>query len=378
MPLVGWTAKHGAADSARANLNAQLRLPLHLLWEWQEKDNAPQSAAISNGLVFLLTRQGQFCILDAKTGLRKKCEFIWRDPKGSSTGQVALSDDVVLVSVLETYIKPGERYGSGRRQLAAFSLDGERLWQTTPVEDTGSEMIVPGSGLVVSTQRLDANNYGLIALDITRGAPRWSVSGFMGHGASDGMTLYTDDARARVLTAAELKSGQRIWQQPVDARHVLYAAGRVLAASDRTLQAREAKTGQLLWQTSFGVFPLTADDVGIAAAHHRIYLIPEPGATRHGFRSGVMALDAATGKERWSALTGGDRAAEHLAATADSLVVLAREYGTTIVEQLVVLNAESGAELTRVNLGQDLVTGLAVADDQVYVLGPTLRAYGPR
>jgi outer membrane protein assembly factor BamB len=163
---------------------------------------------------------------------------------------------------------------------------------------------------------------------------------------------------------------------------VLYAQGRVFAVGDHTIAGLDAATGKLLWKTDFGVFPLTYDQVGVAAAHNNLYVIPPPGETRHGFRPGVIALDAATGKEVWSALLDprDEQSAEHIAATSDSLVVVGTEYGATFIAQLWVINPQNGAELARVAISNDLYwlsRGLAVADDQVYVLGPTLRVYGP-
>ncbi len=94
-------------------------------------------------------------------------------------------------------------------------------------------------------------------------------------------------------------------------------------------------------------------------------------------------MDAATGTQVWSALLDprDEQSAEHIAATSDSLVVVGTEFGDTILKRLWVINAQNGAEVDRVVISNDFMkwqpSGLAVADDQVYVLGSTLRVYGP-
>ena len=53
--------------------------------------------------------------------------------------------------------------------------------------------------------------------------------------------------------------------------------------------------------------------------------------------------------------------------------------GTTFAKKLWVLNPANGAILDRVSLSTDYldtIRNLAVADNQVYVLGQTLRVYG--
>ena len=376
---IGWTANQGGPDSARANLAAKLRLPLKLAWEWKEPNDEPVAVAISNSQVFLLTNSGQFCILDAKSGLKKICRPVWQERKGSSTGQVVLSGDTVVVCALEIYIKPGNRYGSGRSRLVAFSLDGQPRWALPVIEDQVSAGIVTGGGSFISVARTGTNENFLASFDIASGAQRWQIPGYFNHGASDGTNFYTDDKNT---AAWRLSTGERVWERTTDAKHVLYAQGSIFAVGDHTIAGLDAATGKLLWKTDFGVFPLTYDQIGVAAAHDHLYVIPPPGETRHGFRPGVIALDAATGKEVWSALLDprDEQSAEHIAATSDSLVVVGTEYGATFIAQLWVINPQNGAELARVAISNDLYwlsRGLAVADDQVYVLGSTLRVYGP-
>jgi outer membrane protein assembly factor BamB len=379
---MGWTAKHGGPNSARANLTAKLHLPLKLAWEWKKETDSPQAIVIEDGQVFLLTTRGQFCILDARTGASKTCSPIWPDVKGASgtKGQIALSGDTVVVSALEIYIKPGDRYGSARSRLVAFSLDGQPRWALPPIENQGGEAIAFGNGIVVSAIRRGIDENLLTSFDAANGMQHWQIPGFFNHGASNGTNFYTDDKNT---AAWRLSTGERVWVQTTDAKHVLYAQGRLFAVGDHTVAGLDAATGKLLWKMDFGVFPLTDDQVGVAAAHNHLYITPVPGETRHGFRPGVIALDAATGKEVWSALLDprDEQSAEHIAATSDSLVVVGTEFSDAILKRLWVINAQSGAEVDRVIISNDFMTwqpsGLAVADDQVYVLGPTLRVYGP-
>jgi outer membrane protein assembly factor BamB len=373
----GWVAQQGGPDNARANLSAKLVPPLKLAWEWKEGNNSPQTVAIANDLVFILTTQGQFCVLDAKTGSRKICQPIWDQIKGSTSGQIALSGDTAMVSALEIYIKPGDRYGSARSRLVAFSLDGQPRWALPPIEDQVSQAIAFGNGIVVFDSRTGQNE-SLTALDIGSGTQRWKIPGSFNHGASDGTSLYAGNGN---VLALRLNTGERIWGQSIDAKHVLCAQGRVFAVGDNAITGLDVVTGKSIWKTTFGVFPLTSDQVGIAAAHDHLYVLPTPGQTHLGYGSGVMTLEAATGKEIWSAITGPDLRANHIAATVDALVVLGTEWdGTTFAKKLWVLNPANGAILDRVDVSTDdldTMNNLAVADDKVYVLGQTLRVYGP-
>ncbi len=377
--ILGWTTNQGGPDSARANLAAKLRLPLKLAWEWKEPNDEPTAVAVANSQVFLLTSGGQFCILDTKSGLKKICRPVWQETKGSTTGQVVLSGDIVVVCAYELYIKPGDRYGTGRSRLVAFSLDGQPRWALPVIEDQGITGIVTGGGTVVSLTRTRIDKYFLTSFNIASGAQRWQIPGYFNHGASDGSNLYTDDKN---VAAWRLSTGERVWEQTTDAKHVLYAQEHVFAVGDHTITGLNSATGRLLWKTDFGVFPLIHDQVGVAAAHGHLYVIPVPGETRHGFRPGVIALDAATGTEVWSALLDprDEQSAEQIAATNDSLIVVGTEFGDTLVKKLWVINAQNGAELDRVVISNGFMwqpSELAVADDQVYVLGSTLRVYGP-
>jgi len=373
----GWVAQQGGADNARANLSAKLVLPLKLAWEWKEQNDSPQAVAIANDQVFMLTTRGQFCILDAKTGAQKICQPIWEQVRGSTSSQIALSGDTAIASALEIYIKPGDRYGSARTRLVAFSLDGKLRWALPSLEDQGSQAIAFGNGIVISVSRTGQTE-SLTAFDIVSGAQRWKIPGFFNHGASDGTSLYTDNGNTQ---AWRLNTMELIWEQSTAARHVLYAEGRVFAVGDNAITGLDAITGKSLWKTTFGVFPLLPDQVGVAAAHGNLYVLPAPGQTHLGYGSGLMTLDAATGKEIWSAITGPDLRANHIAATVDALVVLGTEWdGTNFVKTLWILNPANGAILDRVSLSTDYldtIRNLAVADNQVYVLGQTLRVYGP-
>ncbi len=282
-----------------------------------------------------------------------------------------------MASALEIYIKPGDRYGSARSRLVAFSLDGQPRWALPPMEDQVSQAIAFGNGIVVFASRTGQNEF-LTAFDIASGTQRWKIPGSFNHGASDGTSLYTDSGN---VLALRLNTGERIWEQSTDAKHVLYAQGRIFAVGGDAITGLDMVTGKSLWKTTFGVFPLTSDQVGVAAAHGHLYVLPTPGQTHLGYGSGVMALDAAAGKEIWSAITGPDFRADHIAATVDALLVLGTEWdGATFAKKLWVLNPANGAILDRVALSTDYLdtmNNLAVADDKVYVLGKTLRVYGP-
>ena len=370
----GWLATHGGPDGARANRDAHLRLPLGLAWEWGGDGlNRPEAVAIADGRVFLLTSRGELCILDTETGMEQRCQFLWPDEQAiaSTTGLVALSEDTIVVSAVETYIEPGQDHASIRSRLATFSWDGEPRWALPPAEDQMGNAHVPRQGLVVSATSDDAGNYWLAAFETASGTEQWRVLGSFALGASGGTNLYTER-----VAAFRLDTGERLWEHKTDAQYVAYADGYLYAAGDNALTCLQAETGQVLWQTGFGAFLYSVANIGIVVAHDHVYLIPEVGATHHGYRAGVMALDAATAQEQWSALTDEGKSAGFLAASADSVVVIGTDYDT-FTEQLWVLDASDGAELDRVTLGDLDVRGLAVAGEQVYVLGPTLLVYGP-
>jgi outer membrane protein assembly factor BamB len=277
------------------------------------------------------------------------------------------------VSALEIYIKPGDKYGSGRSRLAVFSLDGKPRWASPPADRSYATALVPNDNLILSLNETAPYKLVINALDLANGAMLWTAPASFSYGASDGTLFYADEG-SRQTSALRISTGGRVWQQPVDSRHVLYAQGRVFAVGDHTVATLEAATGKVLWQTKFGAFPVDQ----VVAAHDHLYLEPEGGATPRGYRPGIMAVDAASGKEIWSALTGTDWIAGPIAATADSLVAIGQDWKDNTFEyELLILDPASGAEKSRVALGNELVEGIAVAGEQVYVLSDTLRVYGP-
>jgi outer membrane protein assembly factor BamB len=369
--LGGWTASNGGPDNARANLSARLSLPLALAWEWGDGENAPAAVAAERGRLFLLTEYGELLLLQADTGAEVARLPIWpeREIKGSTRGEVAITGDAVIVAAAEDYFKPGERYVSTRSRLAAFSFDGQPLWELAPVEENVGYPMVADQRLVMVAPLFTGGVEWLAAFDAASGAEHWRITQeARAPEVSDGKNLYVYDA------AYSLATGELQWRESQGLiSSMVYADGRLYAAKgpQALLVALDPGTGQILWQSDFTP---EKQAPSVAAAHGQFYLIPESGTGEFGYRTGVLALDAATGQRRWYALGEENLSAESLAVAGNYVLAKGTDYDTW-ANLLFILDAANGAVLDRVELGD---YGLAaVAGDMLYMQGPTLRAYGP-
>jgi len=130
--------------------------------------------------------------------------------------------------------------------------------------------------------------------------------GFSGIFASTPLALggrvYVQDLDSNVF-ALDAASGRLVWQRRfsmIDGGPNGLAAGygRIYGSTDRTAFALDARTGRLVWQVQLGDPPARQVDIAPVVANGLVYTstigLPPGG------KGTIYALDAATGRPRWS------------------------------------------------------------------------------
>ncbi len=364
----GWTASFGGPGNARANPDAHPGDSLTLLWEWGVLGDSPVALAAVGGRLFVLSDGGSFCVLDAATGAEQVCRAIWPDEKPLSTtdGKIALTGDTVIIGAEERFTEAGMAVESTRGLLAAFSSAGQSLWSWPVTMDVFGYMPVV-AGNTVAVAPTVGSNPAMIALDPANGQELWRVPGYDRPHAGDGTTFYAD-----TIAAFRADTGERLWEQKREddpVLHLAYAGGRLFASAFDSIAALDAAGGRELWRTDWDAYPAE-----IAVAQGLVFAAPSAASSE---RSGdaLVALDAADGRTRWTALPAAQWSVVNLVAAADAVVAIARDRDWA--EYLLILNATDGRVQQQVALGEAKARDLAVDGDRVYILGETLRAYGP-
>ncbi len=147
--------------------------------------------------------------------------------------------------------------------------------------------------------------------DVSELAPAWEVTGLDGVSGTPAVvdgTVYVGDwtGHVRALDAA---SGEELWAQQVSPGYiggsVAVDGDRVVAGTfDARLVALDRDSGEVVWETDLDehpkavVFgsPIVVDDLVVAGVGSFEVFVPGDPST---FRGSVVALDAATGEERW-------------------------------------------------------------------------------
>ncbi len=166
---------------------------------------------------------------------------------------------------------------------------------------------------------------GAYALNATTGKTVWKTSHILGFDAkplvADGAAYFAGQA-GDTLVALDEKTGAQRWSTgssginsaPVAGGGLVYVAG-----ADTTIRAYHAQDGSPAWtfQTGGNVSPVFSTGAGLAFDGGTLYA---------GAQGGVLyALDAATGKQRWSVSV--DRSIDASPAVAGGAVFVATESG---------------------------------------------------
>ena len=262
---------------------------------------------------------------------------------------------------------PMDGQGPGHtRAVERGPTDPEQVWRTEfdDVRRVWSASLFDGQ-LYVYADAATATTRGrhrLYALDAATGAVEWHVPLRMSpNGTPAASPQRIVVAGNRSLKQSRLvcfhpKGGEQ-WLYDVDARltapPTVYGGVAYVGDYAGRVHALGALDGEIRWSRH-----IDADDGSrefsepVAVHDGTLYLGSQAGNT------GIVALDAETGEERWRADTG--RVTSSTPVVADDLVVV-RNYG------LVTAFDTSGAKRWSFNVGEDTAYPLAVGDEHVYV-----------
>ncbi|MBA2457569.1 MAG: PQQ-binding-like beta-propeller repeat protein [Gemmatimonadales bacterium] len=289
-------------------------------WRFQSGGMVQSSAAVTDGIVYIGSGDGNLYALDAATGAER-----WRFAAGRAiTSSPAVAGGVVY-------------FGSrDNRFFAVDARSGKERWQVT----TGADAPLA---------------WGFESGDLYTSSPVWS-DGLVVFGSGDGRVHAVDDrtgaVRWRFATEGRVRSSPAILD------------GRVYVGSmDGTLYALELRGGRLAWRFDTEGHRLRSGDFGFdrrtiqsspAAADGRVFV-----GSRDGF---LYAVDAASGRLLW-------RVDHHMSwvntspAVAGDLVFA----GSSDERFLQAVDVRTGKERCRVKTERPVWSSPAVAGDLVYV-----------
>jgi polyvinyl alcohol dehydrogenase (cytochrome) len=328
-------------------------------WELRHVDGVTGTPVVDDGTVFVGDWTGHVRALDAATG-----EKVWAHDleSGYVGGAVAVDDTQVVVGTFDARI------------VALDRETGDPLWET-PIGDH-PKAVVFGSPIVVD---------GLVVVGV--GSFEVFVPGdpptFRGHVV--GLDAGTGDERWRFwVTAGDAREGPgvSVWSSPaVDTeRGVLYiGTGQAYAApapprSD-ALIALDLQTGEEVWSTQFTagdawtINQPTGLDADVGAIPN-LFSAGGTDAVGVGDKAGTYrALDRDTGEILWETrlteggLQGGVMASA--AVTGGTVYVASNDASQDAV--LVALDADTGDEVWRSDVGAHVTGPVTWANDVLYV-----------
>ena len=293
---------------------------------WQFQPPAPQQVnvvAVGNGMAYAGTDETLYA-LDTASGRQ-----LWSAQAGPAIQTLSVTADVVYVGSAGQVYALGAHDGAihwqrqlGQQQipflvvdaesrtlyapvqnlLAAVNLaDGSVRWQVTLAAADAVQQVVP-----VGTTVLICSQSRLQAVQATTGSPLWQRQTGVVSLVVQGQTVSTvfrdtpEDGSAGVVTsglrALNLSDGTLLWEikTPLADENELDAQDadrlyRLTAPGSGVLSAWHERDGALIWQTTLG--QTVADLLAMPAA---LYLAEG---------TALVALDPATGAQRWRTLT---------------------------------------------------------------------------
>ena len=298
-------------------------------------------------------------------------------------GSIVIGRPAVVGGV--AYVGVGLQSGATTSSLVALDLvSGRTLWTRSLSGSAGgdSSPAVAGGSVYFTTDSAQTPGSGstLWAVNASDGSVRWSATGLSDQRISspvyaDGMVFVSSygapgnsvwlrafDAGTGALRWLSIETG---WENPTGTPAV--AGGRVFVAAGAVLAFDEA-TGQHLWTSLPGIPNPYKGELSVAGGR---VLAPT--------RSGLYALDAATGSTLWRlAATGG--VPERAPAVHRGIVYAQLVGGTTT--RLVALRAADGSRVwsrivfTSPRRYDTVAATPALANGLIYVGAPTQRSYG--
>ena len=248
------------------------------LWRFETKGAVDSSPAISNGVVYVGSQDGNLYAIDAVTGTEK-----WRFKTGDKVfSPPAVSNGVVYV-------------GSWDKNLYAIdAVTGTEKWRFKTGNYVSSSPAV--SNGVVYVGSMDTNLY---AIDAVTGTEKWQFTtggcvisspavsnGIVYAGSYDG-NLYAIDAVSGTKKW-QFTTGGRVSSSPAVSNGVVY-----VGSGDHNLYAIDAVSGTEKWQFATGDKSVSSP----AVASGVVYV--------GNFDKNLYAIDAISGTKKWQFTTGG-------------------------------------------------------------------------
>lgn len=211
-----------------------------------DKEGVGGGIAFANNTIFVASGLGKMVALNAQTG-----ELIWARQTRVPLNSVPTVDNgrVFVIS-------------DDNELFALNSNTGEVLWSYQGIIETASMLTAPAPAVIDDVVIAPFSSGELIALRVQNGGVLWQdslsstarltplaslndISG--GPAVADGYVIAT--AQSGVMTAFDLRTGQRVWTQPAGSLSIPLIAGDVVFTATTTGQiaAMSKLDGTVLW-----------------------------------------------------------------------------------------------------------------------------------
>lgn len=238
-------------------------------WKTRVSGFYPEAVAV-DGVVVAEGQEGEVSALDARTG-----EVIWR--KRAGNGSHTVGDSVYLRNPIQPWLRVVEAASGDTRWIgSSLGVGALRMAVAGPVACFGYEDSVK-------------------AVDADDGASRWAANVSAETGIAADPRLVAAAGKTS-LVGLDARTGRKRWTRPLDLANLMLSAFLVgdglVFAGDRNgvLHALRADDGTPVWRKGRG--PNWSDPSSLHLSGGVLYA--------DGGHGGVVALDAATGRERWS------------------------------------------------------------------------------
>ena len=333
-------------------------------------DLGATSPVVAGGVIYVAGHIGSVVAVDGATGAE-----IWRTPLGALASAPTVVDGRVYVGV----VFDTESANSEGFVYAFAAATGSELWRASTGSFNGASPAVVGDTVYA------AGDNELYAFDATAGRQRWRLD-FDGlpcqctpadPAVAEGLVYVVGGGDFTTLYAVDAATGRQRWRfdtngpsltSPVVADGLVYVGGgaatnRASVAGGGRFYAVDAATGTQRWSAEIGVSGPPAVAAGTVYVPVGDAFIPNTENVRPtGAAGGVLALEAATGAERWTATLPGPAATAP--AIADGMVYVAGGWESGYVAAI---DGATGRQEWQLPLRGSVAASPAVVDGALYV-----------